>query len=318
MRRRFIAHFLDALLVYPDLRYITLTCDPKVGATVRDKQGNPVRVITADESRQYLKWCWQKWRKRLRRRGLNAFVGTWEKHESGWWHIHALVSVDLDEKELREEAFESGFGASVDVQLLRDAGDSDEREALARTLGYILAYISKAEGTGARGIMCSEGDGYWSRIAKHARLTQAVGAERADEIRADKVGAFFHKVSREDAADVLRRHYEAAGKDIAKHVSPLPLTEWSIPRGKRKPNPFPELTSEERKRFRMLSRRLVSMEYRQRLVVDGVEVVRWHRYTPDGYEVEELPGDSVPWRGSWRYQKRGRNGAGTGANEAPE
>lgn len=278
MRRQFIAHYLDALKDYPDLRYVTLTCDPKTGMAAGDTEP----ALSADDSRGYLTWAWQKFRKRLARRGLNAFLATWERHKSGYWHIHALLSVDLGADDLRTQASQSGFGAVMDVQLLRDSEDADEREALARTLGYILAYITKAEGTGSRGLMVSEGDGFYSRLARAARDAWAAENVPGHKPAAVRLSDYFDMVGRA----------ERTGR---------PVTLLEAPERRPSPaNPWPAPSPDQRRRFRQLTRERCTLTYREHAKDGSVQV---HHYTPRGeYLGAELHRD-VQWPGAWRRQK---------------
>src|SRR5690606_37811582 len=121
------------------------------------------------EARKYLLACWAKFAKRLKRRtGKNVqYVAFAERHGNGYPHLHAVLACDVAAEALREQWFESGGGAVMEVQLIART-DRD----LARAVGYTLKHAFGPEAEPGR-IIASQGDGYHSEPARAARAAYA-------------------------------------------------------------------------------------------------------------------------------------------------
>ena len=178
MRRRYVGHFCRVFAELPALHFLTLTLDPK-------------GLDDPRKSRKYLYHCWTKYRKRMARRARSVgaefrFCGTFEQHKSGIYHLHILTSAPLEEEVIRSQWFKSGGGIVLDCQSL------DETSETSRLIGYIMKYALKDASTQAghqsrRSLICSQGDGYYSKAHKAARQAFARhmggrGEEDADDI----------------------------------------------------------------------------------------------------------------------------------------
>lgn len=161
LRRRYLGHFTRVFSALPGLHFITLTLDPKVG-------------IETDDARKYLLYAWSMFRKRVHRMAKAVestfhFCAVPEEHESGYYHLHVLASVQLDEAALRSAWFQVGGGIVMDVQAI-------DKKALQveRVVGYILKYVFKDAGKARgsisrRSLLCSRGLSYHSMVAVEER-----------------------------------------------------------------------------------------------------------------------------------------------------
>lgn len=173
LRRRYVAHFTEVFQDLPNLKFITLTLDPKAF-------GKEVDIDPHDfaESRKYLLHIWErKFVKRVKRRSdvEVKYMATVERHESGQAHLHAVISCTLSEQELRHHWFESGGGVVMDsCPILTDY-------MVAGKVGYAVKYCfedAMEESDGRNSIFCSEGIGYHSQSAKELRKEHREGKEQ--------------------------------------------------------------------------------------------------------------------------------------------
>lgn len=175
MRRRYVAHFAEQFSGLPNLKFVTLTLDPKAF------ESSEVDPRSFDESRKYLLHIWERrFVKRVKRRteGEVKYVATVERHESGQAHLHAVMSCGLHEADLRDQWFQSGGGVVMDASRIGSDG------LLAAKIGYAVKYCFKESGEkGRNSIFCSEGVGYHSEAAKEAR--RAHKEEEGGEVGCD-------------------------------------------------------------------------------------------------------------------------------------
>jgi hypothetical protein len=164
LRRRYVAHFTEVFQSLPNLKFITLTLDPKAF-----EEGASIDPEDFAESRKYLLHIWErKFVKRVKRRSdvEVKYMATVERHESGQAHLHAVISCTLSEQELRHHWFESGGGVVMDsCPILTDY-------MVAGKVGYAVKYCfedAMEDSDGRNSIFCSEGIGYHSEAAKELR-----------------------------------------------------------------------------------------------------------------------------------------------------
>lgn len=164
LRRAETAHFIEVYEDREDVKFTTLTLDPKafpesVGIDPQD----------FEQTRRYLLHVWErKFIKRIKRRveGDFAYTASIEEHESGRAHIHIVWSCSLSEEQIRHHWFESGGGVVMESVGIADGED------LARQVGYVLKYAFKGAETRKKGrnaIFNSEGIGFHSEEAKAKR-----------------------------------------------------------------------------------------------------------------------------------------------------
>jgi len=182
LRDRFTAHFARTFTELGEDRpiwFLTLTVDPKVFP----------EDVGETEARKYLVHCWEKYRKRLRRRADDLdYAGTFELHSDGErWHLHMIVAADFPDREsegairemLRVQWFESGGGAVAKVKRVREGRTEPSTDGtpdgIAGAVGYVVKYAfkdaadahSKAESR--RSVLASQGIGYYSEAAQDER-----------------------------------------------------------------------------------------------------------------------------------------------------
>ena len=160
LRRRMVAHFSKVFGALDFVKFITLTLDPKCGVPVRD-------------SRKFLLDCFSRFRKRMNRRGGRfIYVGTLEEHQSGYFHLHLVCSVDVPAADMRAAWFECGGGIVMDVEDVAASGGN----RVARVVGYIMKYAFKGAveahkaRESRRSVIASRGIGYRSEAAREARM----------------------------------------------------------------------------------------------------------------------------------------------------
>lgn len=194
LRGRYVAHFSRTFAQLAEDRpiwFLTLTVDPKV---LPDDAGE-------SEARKYLVHCWEKYRKRLRRRGEDLkYAGAFELHGDGdRWHLHIIVAADFPDRsteaEIREmmrvQWFESGGGAVGKVKRVREGrrepSTDGTPDGIAGSVGYVVKYALKdaadahSAAESRRSLIASEGVGYYSEAAKEERREFAEGQARTDE-----------------------------------------------------------------------------------------------------------------------------------------
>ena len=179
MRRRYVAHFTQTFSQLPELRFITLTLDPKAFPEDVD-----VDLTDFAEGRKYLLHIWErKFVKRVKRRSEVEvkYVASVERHESGQAHLHVVMSCTLSEDQLRKHWFESGGGIVMDATRMRGV------QMTARKVGYVMKYVFKDQGQdeGRNSIFCSEGVGYHSEDAKENRQSYGRAKTVIDELIED-------------------------------------------------------------------------------------------------------------------------------------
>lgn len=209
LRRRYVAHFASLFGKFAEsgpVWFLTLTIDPKLV----DEAGY---ALTAEESRKYAVWCWDKYLKRLRRRaeGLH-YVAAFEQHKTGFWHLHVILFGEFDLSEtplramLRSQWFDSGGGAVARIKRIRanegDWGDDGRPETVSGAVGYVVKYCFKdavesvRQAVKRRSLLVSHGDGYHSEAAKEDRrewvlvqlIREAAGAGRLERPNAPNSG----------------------------------------------------------------------------------------------------------------------------------
>jgi len=252
LRDRYTAHFARTFTEIAEDRpiwFLTLTADPKV---LPDDAGEA-------EARKYLVHCWQKYRKRLRRRGEDlAYAGAFELHSDGErWHLHVILAADFPgrstEGEIREmmrvQWFESGGGAVGKVKRIREGrrepSTDGTPDGIAGSVGYVVKYALKdaAEAYSAaesrRSLIASEGIGYYSEAAKEERREHRQGESTSSEGR-------------------LVREYR-------------PLVDRGASDVERDPDPArsDSITEEDRRRFERWDKSVRTLRYRER--VEGAE-----------------------------------------------
>ncbi len=182
LRDRYTAHFARTFGELGESRpiwFLTLTVDPK--------------ALPADagelDARKYLTHCWEKYRKRLRRRADDLkYAGAYELHRDGdRWHLHMVVAADFPDRDSEEEIremlrvqwFESGGGAVAKVKRVREGRKEPSMDGtpdgIAGAAGYVVKYAFKDAATAhsaaesRRSVLASEGIGYYSEDAKDER-----------------------------------------------------------------------------------------------------------------------------------------------------
>jgi hypothetical protein len=198
LRDRYTAHFARTFAELGESRpmwFLTLTVDPKVLPDDADEL----------DARKYLTHCWEKYRKRLRRRAEDLkYAGAYEVHRDGdRWHLHMVVAADFPDREteseiremLRVQWFESGGGAVAKVKRVREGrrepSTDGTPDGIAGAAGYVVKYAFKdaahahSAAESRRSVLASEGIGYYSEDARDERRAfredQATGGESAVE-----------------------------------------------------------------------------------------------------------------------------------------
>jgi hypothetical protein len=159
LKRRRTAHLVEEYADAPNVRFVTLTLDPKA---------LPSGCDSFDSSRGYLMSCWRDCRERIRYHTECDLKYTWvvEEQTSGLAHMHMLISCTVPEEELRRHWLEVGGGICVEVSPI--SGE----EMLARKAGYMMKHYFKASAgqeIGRDAIGSSNGTGYHSKKAKAKR-----------------------------------------------------------------------------------------------------------------------------------------------------
>lgn len=172
LRRAETAHFIEVYEDREDVKFTTLTLDPKAFP-----EGTEIDPCDFEQTRRYLLHVWErKFIKRVKR-GMDgdlAYTASIEEHESGRAHIHIIWSCSLSEEEIRHHWFESGGGVVMESVEIASGED------LAKQVGYVLKYAFKgAEGRkkGRNSIFNSEGVGFHSEKAKAKRREHVQSSE---------------------------------------------------------------------------------------------------------------------------------------------
>lgn len=169
LRKKFVGHFTRLFSPLPNLVFLTLTLDPKVGISVED-------------SRKYVGHIWSRFRKRMDRRGRFEYVAATESHKSGYTHLHVLASIPegMKERETRTQWFLVGGGVVMDYQPL--TGN------VAQAVGYVIKYVFKdaARHPKKRSMRVSRGFSYYAEEHKAARKKYAEKRRREEEAAAGK------------------------------------------------------------------------------------------------------------------------------------
>lgn len=169
LRKKFVGHFSRLFSQLPNLHFLTLTLDPKVGISVED-------------SRKYVGHIWSRFRKRMDRRGRFEYVAATESHKSGYTHLHVLASIpeEMKEREARTQWFLVGGGVVMDFQPL--AGDA------AQAVGYVIKYVFKdaAKHPKKRSMRVSRGFSYYAKEHKAERRKYAEKLRREAEAASGK------------------------------------------------------------------------------------------------------------------------------------
>lgn len=169
LRKKFVGHFTRLFAPLPNLVFLTLTLDPKIG-------------ISAEDSRKYVGHVWGKFRKRMDRRGRFEYVAATESHKSGYTHLHVLASIPegMRESEARTQWFLVGGGVVMDFQRL--TGN------VAQAVGYVVKYVFKdaARHPKKRSMRVSRGFSYYGKEHKAARKQYAERQRKEEEAAAGK------------------------------------------------------------------------------------------------------------------------------------
>jgi hypothetical protein len=154
MRRRYVGHYTRVFSERPNLKFVTLTLDPKTD-------------LDAEDSEEFIKRVWdQKFVKRVKRRtdGEVEYVASVEKQKTGFAHVHAIMSTTVDEDTLREQWFESGGGVVMESEPV------SKGDALARRTGYVMKYaFENIDQVKGNAVLASEGIGYHAEAQKEKR-----------------------------------------------------------------------------------------------------------------------------------------------------
>lgn len=248
LRDRYTAHFartFGELAQDRPIWFLTLTVDPKVFPEDADET----------DARKYLKHCWEKYRKRLRRRAEDLkYAGAFELHSDGdRWHLHVVVAADFPGREtegeiremMRVQWFESGGGAVGKVKRIREDRTKPSADGtpdgISGAVGYVVKYAFKdaAEAHSAaesrRSVLASEGVGYYSEAAKERRREFAEGQSTSPE------------------------------RPVVKEYRSL--VDGGAPDVERDPDPARSdtLTDEDRERFERWDRSVRTLTYRERV-----------------------------------------------------
>lgn len=285
LRDRFTAHFARTFTELGEDRpiwFLTLTVDPKVFP----------EGVTETEARKYLVHCWEKYRKRLRRRADDLdYSGSFEMHSDGErWHLHMIVAADFPgrdtEGEIREmlrvQWFESGGGAVAKVKRVREGrrepSTDGTPDGIAGAVGYVVKYAFKdaadahRRAESRRSVLASEGIGYYSGAAK-------------DERRAYR--------RRETAKG------EAEGEgETERTYTPL-VTGGAEDVGESSSGRADALTADDRERFEQWDKSGRTMQYRERIE----DAEKWGQtvwivwsYLPDAHRLHRTVWDRWPDR----------------------
>lgn len=312
VRARLVGHFVTAFRPLGRLWFVTLTCDQAAydaalyGALLEERAPalhvGPYRLADygehPDGSRKYVNHCWQKFRKRLARRGPCEFVGAFEQHKTGYYHLHVVCSSPVEERELRELAFASGFGAVVDVQCIEDGEGEAPGQDAARALGYVLKYATKdSDGR----LLASQGFGYHSALGK-AQRDAWLAAERGRDPegeRSDAVSGYFERrAAARDAwanAGVVIEYVPGVEDETARELTrvvalhPVDEVEWVVPAPGPRPRALHVLTAEDRRRYNRLDFVSRTFTYRERRKREGVVVVHTYDREAGTYHRTTLP-----------------------------
>ena len=191
-QKRYTAHFVEVFKNTPDLAVLTLTIDPKIG-------------IRPDLSPKYIKQTWEKFRKRINRELKKSdesahfrFVGTFEPHKSGMYHLHVVCNAGgLSEEIILNHWFNAGGGITMYLDRIED--DAGKPGAIAQKIGYCMKYALKGacesvfEGKSkfANRVIVSQGDGY--NAQKHKTCRKQIVEEKAMQNKNDKTVSTVHK-----------------------------------------------------------------------------------------------------------------------------
>ena len=220
LRRRKVAHFCRVFSALADDGYTLLFCsftvDPKLRRTDTVEHCGEQLPLSIPLQEAYLKEVvWDRFCKRIRRRFEDLeYAGAVESHEDGRPHLHVMMAVrdseDRSWRELnalvREQFFASGGGAVMDVKLpesrsvadegedTADLGDDGRPVSMSGSVGYLCKYMHKSAQERSqdrdRGrnpkkkpkmVLCSQGIGYNSRLARLRRRAVARGIEDPTE-----------------------------------------------------------------------------------------------------------------------------------------
>jgi hypothetical protein len=304
LRDRFTAHFARTFTELADDRpiwFLTLTVDPKVF---------PDEEVGETEARKYLVHCWEKYRKRLRRRADELdYAGSFEMHDDEEsWHLHMVVAADFPDRESEEEIremlrvqwFEAGGGAVAKVKRVREGrrepSTDGTPDGVAGAVGYVVKYAIKdaadahSRAQSRRSVLASEGIGYYSQAAKDERKDYSRGQTTGDE------------------------------EDVERSFSPL-VTGGAEDVGESGSTRADALTADDRERFERWDKGDRTMHYRER-IEDAEEWDRtvWITWTfapgaPDGHRLHRTVWDRWPDRAdaeklsdSWPESPRDEDG----------
>lgn len=133
LRQRNFLRIFNAWISSPNTNWYFLT------ATLRPKDHE-----SGGDSLKVIRHVWSKARKRMARVFKHfCWVKVYERHKSGVWHTHIIISIDvhLSKKRFKSIWFASGGGYQVDVQVVSP-----------ENIGYVAKYAVKNYGTGIRNI----------------------------------------------------------------------------------------------------------------------------------------------------------------------
>jgi hypothetical protein len=203
LRRRYVAHFAQTFSEFAQsgpVWFVTFTVDRKV----MDAAGVGLKV---EDSRKYLVHCFEKFRKRLNRRcDSHKYAASFEQHQDGYWHLHAIYHAQGGRFEasetdvramMREQWFASGGGAVARIKRIRpdsdSKGDDMRPDSVAGAVGYVVKYCFKDAlaasqgGVSRRSLICSQGVGYHSAQAKAERKAHARSSSPPNDSDSDVV-----------------------------------------------------------------------------------------------------------------------------------
>lgn len=172
LQRRHLAHFCDVFEGRAELKLVTLTLDPATASAL-----NGPREQTGYLAHAFGSLLRPALRRRLGAEGELRYVWATERHASGYIHLHAVVECPIPPSELRELAFQHGFGVVMDVTPI-----TGDRGSIASAVKYITkAAFAPGRPRGEKAIRTSRGIGFYSAAARGQRrayVERTIGPQR--------------------------------------------------------------------------------------------------------------------------------------------
>jgi hypothetical protein len=175
---RHVEHFIAELEYRQDLKYVTLTIDPKIGVKPWDSRDFVVNT--------WKKHFYGKLYDRTKRQGDSLlYMAAVEYAGNGYAHLHLVISTPLPGAVIRQLWFECGGGIAAEVEPITSRFKLEEKIRYCLKNAFNTPWNDGPDDKGRRSIFNSTGIGYYSAGAKERRLRAArVGREmgRSDEV----------------------------------------------------------------------------------------------------------------------------------------